>query len=222
MTRIVLASASPRRRALLGQLGLAFDVAPVDLDETPLPDEAAEDLVRRLAVAKAQAGLAACDDDDVVVIGSDTTVAVGEEILGKPVDDADAERMLRLLSGTHHRVLTGVAVAARRAGGGGGGDDGDGGGKLQLGPAASLHVTVAVTDVHMRTWSDEEIEAYVASGEPRDKAGAYAIQETADRFVVHLDGGFDTVVGLPVAATARLLREAGVAVPGASTLEDPG
>lgn len=215
MTRIVLASGSPRRRALLAELGIAFDVSPVDLDETPLDGEGAEDLVARLAVAKAEAGLAASTHDDVAVVGSDTTVEVDGQILGKPVDDADAERMLRALSGTRHRVLTGVAVASRRAG-----DAPASRGDAVLAPATSLHVAVATTFVHMRPWSDDEIAAYVASGESHDKAGSYAIQESADRFVERIEGGFDTVVGLPVALTARLLREAGVQVPGSAS--DPG
>jgi len=197
---LVLASASPRRHQLLGELGVAFEVRPADVDETPRPGEPAEALVRRLAIDKAEAGLAAAPERPIVVLAADTLVAVDGEVLGKPVDEADAARMLRQLSGTRHQVMTGVAVATA---------DGSG-------TATSLAVEVVTTHVHRAPWTEEEIAAYVASGEPMDKAGSYAIQEGADRKVTGLEGPFDNVVGLPLAATARLLRGAGIAIAGAS------
>lgn len=204
MTVLVLASGSPRRRVLLAELGVAFDVRPADIDETPLPGEGADDLVRRLAVDKALAGVAAAPEVDVVVLAADTVVAVEGEVLGKPVDEADAAHMLRTLSGTRHQVLTGVAVARRAAGAADG---------AVVGPAVAIDVEVVVTHVHMRRWTDDEIAAYVASGEPMDKAGSYAIQEVGDRFVERIEGRFDNVVGLPVDVARRLLTEAGLPLP---------
>ncbi|WP_426570874.1 Maf family protein [Aquihabitans sp. McL0605] len=204
MTLLVLASASPRRHALLAQLGVPFEVRPADVDETPGPGEPAEELVRRLAVAKALGGVAAAPEGDVVVLGSDTVVAVEGEVLGKPVDEADATRMLRLLSGSSHQVLTGVAVATVAGGAAG---------AVALAPAVAVEVEVAVTVVHMARWTDDQIAAYVASGEPMDKAGSYAIQEVGDRFVTSIEGGFDNVVGLPLDVTRRMLVAAGIDVP---------
>ena len=214
MTLLVLASGSPRRRVLLGQLGVAFDVRPADVDETPLPGEDADGLVRRLAVDKAQAALAAAAETEVVVLAADTVVAVDGEVLGKPVDDADATRMLRLLSGSRHQVLTAVAVAARSSGATtpDGSDGLDGSGEA-LAPAVSLDVEVVTTHVTMRTWTQAEIAAYVASGEPRDKAGSYAIQETGDRYVDAVEGSFDNVVGLDVVVARRMLIAAGLHLP---------
>lgn len=195
MTLLVLASGSPRRRELLGALGVPFEVRPADVDETPRPGEDADELVRRLAVAKAEAGLDAAPERPVVVLAADTLVSVDGEVLGKPVDEADATRMLRLLSGSRHQVLTGVAVASSH------------------GTAAALAVEVETTHVHMAAWTDEQIAAYVASGEPMDKAGSYAIQEVGDRFVTQIEGTFDNVVGLPMARTRRMLGEAGLVLP---------
>lgn len=200
MTTLILASGSPRRRMLLGGLGVPFEVCPTDVDETPDPGETAEVLVRRLAVAKAEAGLAAAatgPDAPTIVLAADTLVSVDGEVLGKPVDEADAARMLRLLSGSRHQVLTGVAVAWA-----------DGG-------AAGLEVEVEVTHVHMAPWTEDQIAAYVESGEPMDKAGSYAIQEVGDRFVTEIEGGFDNVVGLPVDRTRRMLADAGLSLPDA-------
>ncbi|WP_421118231.1 Maf family protein [Aquihabitans daechungensis] len=195
MTLLVLASGSPRRRDLLAASGFAFDVRPADVDESPLPGEGAEELVHRLAVAKAEAGLAAAPERPVVVLAADTLVSVDGEVLGKPLDPADAARMLRLLSGSRHQVLTGVAVATSTA------------------TAATLSVEVETTHVHMAAWTEDQIAAYVASGEPMDKAGSYAIQEVGDRFVTRIEGSFDNVVGLPVERTRRMLAEAGIARP---------
>ena len=199
--RIVLASASPRRRRLLREAGLAFEVEPADVDETI--DRAldagavAEDLARRKALAVAARRAAGPGPDvPLAVVGSDTIVVLGADgdpgrrFLEKAADEDEAAAMLGALSGTRHRVITGVAVAGVDAGG-------------RPGPVRSAHETTFVT---MRELTAEELQAYVASGEWRGKAGAYAIQETADRFVTGLEGGgFDNVVGLPVALTLELL-----------------
>ena len=199
MTLLVLASGSPRRSELLGALlaphGSTFEVRPTDVGETPRPGESADDVVRRLAVDKAEAALAAATERPIVVLAADTLVAVDGEVLGKPVDEADAARMLRLLSGSRHQVLTGVAVAASG------------------GTSASLSVEVEVTHVHMGPWTDDDIARYVATGEPMDKAGSYAIQEVGDRFVTRIEGNFDNVVGLPLGLTRRMLVEVGVDLP---------
>ena len=186
--RFVLASASPRRRDLLSAAGFEFDVDPVDVDEARAPGESAREYVLRVATAKAQAG--ALRHLDRAVLGADTTVVLDGDLLGKPADEADAARMLRLLSGRAHEVLTAV-VAARRT-------------RM----AAALETTM----VWMRELTDEEIRAYVASGEPSGKAGAYAIQGLASRFVTRIDGSYPNVVGLPVARVAGLLAD--VALPG--------
>lgn len=201
---LVLASASPRRHELLAQLGVPFQVRPTDVDESPRPGEDAEALVRRLAVDKAQAALAAAADGDVVVLAADTLVSVDGQVLGKPIDEAHAARMLRKLSGSRHQVLTGVAVGRRAAGG----SPADA--EVGLAPAASIAVEVVTTHVHMREWTPDEIAAYVATGEPMDKAGSYAIQEIGDRFVTEVEGSFDNVVGLPVAVAGRMLADAGI------------
>ncbi len=201
MTLLVLASGSPRRRELLGALGVPFAVRPADVDETPRPDEDAEELVRRLAIAKAETALAAAPERPVVVLAADTVVSVDGEVLGKPIDEADAARMLALLSGSRHQVLTGVAVASSH------------------GTAATVSVEVETTQVHMAPWTDEEIAAYVASGEPMDKAGSYAIQEVGDRFVTRIEGTFDNVVGLPMDRTRRMLADAGIGQPDAQPPE---
>ena len=140
------------------------------------------------------------------MLAADTLVAVDGEVLGKPVDEADAARMLRLLSGSRHQVLTGVAVARRP----GGGRPHRRGADVRSSRSASLEVEVVATHVHMGAWTDEQIAAYVASGEPMDKAGSYAIQEVGDRFVESIEGGFDNVVGLPVDVARRMLADAGV------------
>jgi len=218
---LVLASGSPRRRELLGQLGVAFAVRVADVDETPLPGEDADALVRRLAVAKAEAVMAASPEDHVVVLGADTVVSVGGDVLGKPVDPAHAATMLRKLSGTRHQVLTAVAVCRRSPAGMIAPDRttsrraDDGGGPTDLvaavlGGAASIAVEVVVTDVHMAELSGADIDAYVATGEPMDKAGSYAIQEVGDRFVRAIEGPFDNVVGLPLTTVRRLITDAGV------------
>jgi septum formation protein len=180
--RLVLASASPRRAALLAAAGFEFAVDTADVDEAPHPHEPPDQYVRRLAIAKA-AGVAA-RHPGALVLGADTTVAVDGDILGKPADAADAARMLRRLAGRAHRVHTGVALAR----------DGE------------VRADVATTTVWFEPMTETDIGAYVASGEPMDKAGAYGIQGGASRFVRHLDGAFDNVVGLPVDLVHALVR----------------
>ena len=178
---IVLASASPRRAELLRAAGFSFVVDPVDVDESVLPGEAPEPHVRRLARAKALAG--AARHPGRTVVGADTVVVIEGRILGKPRDDADAAAMLAELSGRVHHVFTAVAVA-------------NGG---------VVRDDVDVSAVAFAPMAPEEIAGYVASGEPRDKAGAYAIQGWASRFVERLEGSYSGVVGLPVAVLHRLL-----------------
>lgn len=180
--KLVLASRSPRRAELLRAAGIEFTVRSVEIDETPRKGELPRDYVRRLAEEKACAVTA---DENEVVLAADTTVVVGAEILGKPVDDTDATRMLRALSGRKHQVITGVVL--RRG--------------------SHVASDVASTDVWMSALSDVEIADYVASGEPLDKAGAYAIQGLASRFIERIDGSYSNVVGLPVALTYRLLLQ---------------
>ena len=180
MRPLLLASASPRRAELLRAAGFAFDVQPADVDESVRDGEAPADYVRRVAEDKARAALAAAPGR--VVLAADTTVVVDTHILAKPADDADAARMLRRLAGRRHEVLTGVCVAAR-----------------------SVDCRVETTAVEFARLTDEEIAWYVASGEPRDKAGAYAIQGLASRFVTRLEGSYSNVVGLPVALVYEML-----------------
>jgi septum formation protein len=196
--RIVLASASPRRRELLRAAGVEFTVEPVDVDETlehfQSPEQAALELAQRKAVACAQARAAHAALAPELVLGADTVVAVAVaggawRMLGKPADEREAEAMLRLLSGSRHQVLTGVCVVRR--------------------PDLARCRGFERTWVTMRELSQAERSAYVASGEWRDKAGGYAIQESADRFVTALEeGGLDNVVGLPVRLTLQLLQQA--------------
>ena len=193
---LVLASASPRRQDLLARLGVPFVVRFADVDESVRPGEGAEELVRRLALDKAQTALAASPDPDVVVLAADTVVSIDEEILGKPADAVDAARMLRRLSGRTHVVLTGVAVASRQ----GGPDAG----------ASLLSVEVVATEVRFATVTAADIDAYVATGEPLDKAGACCIQGLGSVFIESINGNYDNVVGLPLPTVRRLLHDAGV------------
>ncbi len=185
MPRLILASASPRRHELLVALDVAFEVIPADVDETtsePDPRRMAEGLALRKARA------VATDHPDAVVLGFDTVVTIDGALLGKPEDDADARRMLALLRGRTHEVVTGVAVIA---------------------PAitAADHV---VSDVTMREYTDAEVGAWVASGEAADKAGSYASQDPTFAPVSHLEGCTCSVIGLPLWTARRLLRLAGI------------
>lgn len=183
-----LASASPRRSALLAQLGLAHEVVASDVDETALPGEAPEALVVRLARLKAEHG---AEGGARPALGADTVVCVEGRILGKPRDAADAADMLRLLSGRGHRVLSGVALVTR----------------------GRTATALSASTVVFRPLTDREIEEYWASGEPLDKAGAYAVQGLAARFISHLEGSYSGVMGLPLYETATLLQDAGLLPP---------
>ena len=178
---LVLASASPRRAEILLQAGIPFTVRTAPVDETPASGEQPEDYVRRVAEMKVLAVNHAADE---TVLGADTTVVIDGEMLGKPADDSDARRMLALLSGRRHQVLTGVSI--------------------RRGP--SLIRDFAATSVWFAPMTEAEIEGYVASGEPRDKAGAYAIQGLASKFIDRIDGDYFNVVGLPIALVYRYLR----------------
>ena len=201
---LILASASPRRRDLLAQAGVRFRVHPAHIPEDPLPGEEPIGYVTRLAREKAEAvycalasgggrrgsneggeaGIGAEDEGELAVLGADTTVTLDGEILGKPADGADAARMLRMLSGRSHRVITGVALKT----------------------AAGTEVAAEATAVRFLTLSDEEIAAYVATGEPMDKAGAYAVQGGAARWIPRIEGCYFNVMGLPVALVCALLE----------------
>jgi septum formation protein len=183
----VLASASPRRQELLRNAGISFTVQAADIDETPLADEKPEQCARRLAREKALAVARLRPQDRV--LGADTIVVVNGAILGKPGDAAEAARMLRLLSGRTHEVITGVCLMESGA---------------SEGSTAS-----ETTRVTMNELSDAEIQEYVASGEPMDKAGAYAIQGMACRWIPRIEGDYSNVVGLPVALVYNLLRQRG-------------
>lgn len=194
---MLLASQSPRRRVLLEAEGFELTCIPADIDETPLPGETPRELVERLAYSKAHAvaqTLAAVSEHERVVLGADTIVCLGDEILGKPVDDASAQQMLACLSGKTHEVITGVCLLVAR------------GSSWQEGPVEQ-RVFSDVTSVEFFDLSDAEIRAYVSSGEPRDKAGAYGIQGAGKHLVKAISGSYANVVGLPVAHVVRALSE---------------
>jgi septum formation protein len=185
--RLILASASPRRADLLTEAGFDFEIAPVYFDETPRPGDSAEAHVKRLAEEKAAAALR--QHPDAVVVGADTVVVVDHRMLGKPASRQEAERMIRSLAGRTHEVLTGVCVSR--------------------GGHTASHVER--TTVRIARLDDEEIVWYVASGEPADKAGAYAIQGLGARFVREIHGSYTGVVGLPLYQTLELLGRFGIA-----------
>ncbi len=188
MPRLILASSSPRRQSLLREAGYNFQIHPANIDEENVPlGLTPEALAEHLALAKAQAVAAQFPDD--VTIGSDTVVALGARLLGKPIDPDDARRMLAHLSGTTHRVISGVAV---------------------IKPATGFRRSLAITStVQMRALSPEEIEQYVAGGQWQGKAGGYGIQDS-DPFVTNMGGSLTNIVGLPMEATAELLSAAGI------------
>jgi len=180
---LVLASASPRRQELLRSAGISFEVQPADIPENALPGEAAKDCAERLARDKALAVASQRPHD--FILGADTVVVVDGQILGKPTDAADAARMLRLLSGREHQVITGVCLVV----------------------SAQPSVASETTLVTVSEITEKDIAGYVASGEPMDKAGAYAIQGIASRWIPRIEGDYSNVVGLPVALVLRMLRE---------------
>src|SRR5688572_1903168 len=181
--RLILASASPRRADLLRAAGIEFDVHPAHVDERVLPDEAADAYVRRVSEAKAE--VIGQRFPRAIVLAADTTVVADRHILGKPIDVEDARRMLHLLSGRAHEVLTAVTVR---------------------GPDTPLDIRTDSTTVEFARLTDEEIDWYVSSGEPMDKAGGYAIQGLASRFVTRIAGSYSNVVGLPVAMLHDMLK----------------
>jgi len=207
---LVLASASPRRQDLLQSAGISFVVQPADVDETPLPKESARECAERLAKEKALAVWQKRPED--LVLGADTVVVVDNMILGKPADGEDAARMLRMLSGRVHQVITGVCFAGAREQGTGTRVRGPGASQIapHLLPGTGkkeIRTSSETTSVTMSVISDREIRDYVATGEPMDKAGAYAIQGIASRWIPRIEGDYSNVVGLPVALVYRMLRE---------------
>lgn len=197
--RLVLASGSPRRRELLGKLGLQFEVIVSDLDESIASTDPAfivKDLAsaKALAVAESIKGAADNGSSKSLVLGADTIVVLDDDILGKPQDRAEAVQMLTKLSGRLHQVFTGVSL-------------------VEL-PSGKVSTIYTVTDVHFREMDAREIEAYVDTGEPMDKAGAYALQGIASLFVCKIDGCYTNVIGLPIPDTVQLLRQHGLEVMG--------
>jgi len=191
--RLILASASPRRAEILRNAGIAFEVRAALINESPRGGELPSDYVQRLALEKARAvahenATEQAIDEPTIFIGADTTVVIDGEMLGKPESEEDARRMLRLLSGRVHEVHTGLALTRR--------------------PGAWEKVADEVTRVMLAKLSGHEIETYVASGEPFGKAGGYAVQGIAGRYVTRIEGCYFNVVGLPLASLYALLREA--------------
>ncbi|HFD31187.1 MAG TPA: septum formation inhibitor Maf [Gammaproteobacteria bacterium] len=183
---LYLASASPRRAELLAQMGFDFEVLSVDVDESVQESESVEEYVVRLACDKAMAGHTQAEDKARLVLGADTAVFVNGKILGKPRDFADAQYMMRLLSGNRHQVLTAVALAGQNI---------------------TSHV-LQTSQVYMREITDNEIKAYWQTGEPYDKAGGYAIQGKAAAFIAKIEGSYSGIMGLPLYETAALLATA--------------
>lgn len=187
-TQLILASASPRRRELLDQIHVKYQVCPVYIDETPFIDEAPLAYVQRMSAEKSAAGLAQFGTE-LPILAADTTVVYGHKIMGKPQNQADAFAMLRLLSGNTHQVYTSVSLRGQRH-----------------------YEVVSMTEVTFRQLTDTEILAYWESGEPQDKAGAYAIQGKGCVFVEAIKGSFSGVVGLPLYETAQLLAQQGITI----------
>jgi septum formation protein len=187
-TALVLASASPRRRELLAQIGVRFSCRSADIDESVLEAETSSQYVSRLAMQKALA--VASLESDVWVLGSDTSVVCEQQILGKPANKDDAVATLLMLSGRRHQVLTAVALVR---------------GERQ-------HALLVTTDVLFKTLSRAECEQYWETGEPQDKAGSYAIQGLGAVFVERVEGSYSAVVGLPLQETAQLLQQLGIAI----------
>lgn len=187
MKILYLASQSPRRLELMRQIGLVPEVLAVSVDESALPNEPVESFVRRLAVEKARAGFDSVAAHDIWVVGGDTVVAIDGQVLGKPRDQADYRRMMALLSGRTHQVLTAAAVV----------HDG------------VVHSTVSVSRVTFSELDEREVDAYWRSGEPQDKAGGYGIQGFAGKWVRYLEGSYTGIMGLPLYELDQLLKESG-------------
>lgn len=192
MTTLLLASASIRRKELLAQIGICFESASMDIDETVQEEELPNEYVLRLAKEKARAGVQL--NTSSIVLAADTTVVVNGEILGKPEDHQDAYDMLKRLSGSSHSVLTGVAIAK------------------QVNDDIVIDAQVVTTKVRFSVLSDHQIKQYIKTGEPMGKAGAYGIQGKAALFVEYLEGSYSNVVGLPLAETGCLLERNGISV----------
>ncbi len=190
MKKLILASSSPRRAEVLRNAGIDFEVRPADIDETRRPDEPAGDYVQRLALEKARAAVGSeSSANNFIVIGADTVVVNRGEILLKPDSPDDARRMLRQLSGGVHEVHTGLAVIRM--------------------PQKIERVIEEVTSVHFASLSDAEIDAYIATGEPFDKAGAYGIQSLGGRYVTRVEGCYFNVMGMPLGRLCAMLKEFG-------------
>jgi septum formation protein len=187
MEKLILASRSPRRAEILQAVGWPFEVVVAGVDETPYDNESPDDYVRRLSIAKATAVAAKIDQG--LVLGADTTVVIDGQILGQPVDDNDARRMLKLLSGRWHEVLTSVTL-------------------VRAGEAANPVEAIETTRVRFAELSNSEIDWYISTGEPLDKAGAYGIQEKAAVFVEGIEGDYFNVMGLPIRLVYELTRQA--------------
>lgn len=194
---LYLASQSPRRQELLTQVGISFDILDVNIDESVKENESAQDYVIRLAQEKALAGWKLVNQEISAVVGSDTSVVINGQILGKPENSEDAKRMLGLLSGNTHQVMTAVALVAPTPN------------NIQS-EQYELTSVLSVSDVTFKVLSDSEIEQYVESGECDDKAGSYAIQGCAAAFITHLSGSYSGVMGLPLFETVQLLNNAGI------------
>jgi septum formation protein len=187
--QIILASASPRRRELLEQIGVLAIVQSVDIDESKKQDESVISYVQRLAVEKAQTGAEIIENrSELPVLGSDTIVELGDSILGKPVDRQQAKEMLRLLSGKKHTVHTSVAIVTVK----------------------EMFIATSSTHVQFKVLEDEEIDDYLSTGEADDKAGSYAIQGRAAQFINNINGSFSGVMGLPLYETVQLLKRCGI------------
>lgn len=184
--RVVLASASPRRRDLLNLIGIVHEVRPANIDETMRPREAPRRYAERLAREKASA--IATRDPDLITIGADTVVVINRKVLGKPADPSDAARMLRMLSGREHTVITAVAVSRGK----------------------KLRSAIEEVRVKFRRLRDDEIDEYIAMGEPMDKAGAYGIQGYGATIVERIEGDYFAVMGLPIVRLVGLMRDVGV------------
>lgn len=197
---IILASASPRRKELLAQIGVPFKSMSMDINEDIHVNEQPADYVKRLAEQKALAALDA--SQGLPILGADTSVIINGTILGKPQNEDDAKRLLRLLSGKTHQVLSGIAVIQ------------------QNGKDVKLMSNVVSTDVTFQPLSEHSIEQYVASGEPMGKAGAYGIQGFAATFISRIEGSYSNVVGLPLMETAQLLSQFNIAIWQAEQLEN--